>query len=50
MEEIIPDKEDTIEYVNTWVKENAKCKNILTQILQEIWGTIKRLFRRIIGI
>jgi hypothetical protein len=28
---------DTIEEIDIWVKENAKCKTFLTQNIQEIW-------------
>ena len=36
IEEIISGAEDTIENIHTTVKENAKCKKILTQNIQEI--------------
>jgi predicted nucleic acid-binding Zn-ribbon protein len=36
IEERISDIEDTIEKTNTTVKENAKCKDLLTQKIQEI--------------
>jgi hypothetical protein len=42
MEEIISGAEDSIEKMNTKIKENAKCKNILTQNIQEIQDTMKR--------
>jgi uncharacterized coiled-coil protein SlyX len=50
IEERISGAEDTIENINTTVKENAKCKRILTQNIQEIQNTIKRPNLRIIGI
>jgi predicted nucleic acid-binding Zn-ribbon protein len=36
MEERISDVEDSIENMDTTIKENAKCKKILTQNIQEI--------------
>ena len=42
--------EDTIENIDTTVKENAKCKNLLTQNIQEIQDTMRRPNLRIIGI
>ena len=41
--------ENTIEEMDTFVKEN-KSKKILTQNIQEIWGTMKRPNLRIIEI
>jgi hypothetical protein len=35
MEERISDSEDSIENIGTTIKENAKCKKILTQNLQK---------------
>ena len=35
MEEIISGAEDSIENISTTIKENAKCKKILTQNIQE---------------
>jgi hypothetical protein len=46
MEEIISDTEDSIENMDTTIKENAKCKKILTKIQD----TIRRPNLRIIGI
>ena len=43
-------QEDTIENINTTVKENAKSKKILTQNIQEIQDTMRRPNLRIIGI
>jgi hypothetical protein len=39
IEERISGEEDTIENIDTTVKENAKCKNLLTQNIQEIQET-----------
>jgi hypothetical protein len=39
-----------IEEINIWVKENAKFKKFMSENIQEIWGTMKRPIRRIIGI
>ena len=36
MEERISGAEDSIENIGTTIKENAKCKKILTQNIQEI--------------
>jgi hypothetical protein len=36
MEERIPGAEDSIENICTTIKENAKCKKVLTQNIQEI--------------
>jgi uncharacterized coiled-coil protein SlyX len=41
--------EDTIENTDTTVKENAKCKKLLTQNVQEIQDTMRRPNLRIIG-
>jgi chromosome segregation ATPase len=46
IEERISGTEDTIENIDRTVKENAKCKKLLTQNIQEILDTM----RRIIGI
>jgi hypothetical protein len=42
--------EDTIQNIDTTVKENAKIKKILTQNIQEIQDTTRRPNLRIIGI
>jgi uncharacterized coiled-coil DUF342 family protein len=42
MEERISGAEDSIENIGTTIKENAKCKEILTQNIQEIQDTIRR--------
>jgi DNA repair exonuclease SbcCD ATPase subunit len=50
MEERIPGAEDSIENMDTTIKENAKCKKILAQNIQEIQDTMRRLILRIIGV
>jgi hypothetical protein len=50
MEERISGAEDTIENMDTTVKENATCKKVLTQNIQEIQDTMRRPNQRIIGI
>jgi hypothetical protein len=50
IEEGISGAEDTIENIETTIKENVKCKKILTQNIQEIQGTMRRPNLRIIGI
>jgi chromosome segregation ATPase len=50
MKERISSTEDTIENVDTAVKENAKSKKILTQNIQEIQDTMRRPNLRIICI
>ena len=50
MEERISGAEDTIENIDTTVKENAKSKKLLTQNIQEIQDTMRRPNLRIIGI
>jgi chromosome segregation ATPase len=42
MKERISGTEDSIENINTKIKENAKCKDILTQNIQEIHDTMRR--------
>jgi hypothetical protein len=42
--------EDTIENIDTTVKENAKSKKLLTQNIQEIQDTIRRPNLRITGV
>jgi hypothetical protein len=49
IKERISGAEDTIENIDTTVKENANCKNLLTQN-QEIQDTMRRPNLRIIGI
>ena len=41
MEERISGAEDLIENIDTTIKENAKCKKILTQNIQEIQDTMR---------
>ena len=50
VKEKISSSEDSIENMNTTIKENAKFKKILTLSIQEIWDTMRRPNRRIIGI
>jgi uncharacterized coiled-coil protein SlyX len=50
IEERISGAEDTIKNIDTTVKENVKCKNILAQNIQEIQDTMRRPNLRIIGI
>jgi DNA-binding FrmR family transcriptional regulator len=49
MKERISGAEDTIENIDITIKENAKCKKILTQNIQEIQETMKRPNLRIIS-
>ena len=41
-EKRMPAAEDSIENIDTTVKENAKCKKILTQNIQEIQNTMTK--------
>jgi chromosome segregation ATPase len=50
MEERISSAENSIENIDKTIKENAKCKKILTQNIQEIQDTLRRPNLRIIGI
>jgi predicted RNase H-like nuclease (RuvC/YqgF family) len=50
MEERISDSEDSIENMDTTIKENAKCKKILTQNIQDIQDTTRRPNLWIIGV
>ena len=50
MEERISGVEDSIENIGTTIKENAKCKKILTQNIQEIQDKMRRPNVCIIGI
>ena len=50
MEERISGAEDSIENIGTIIKENAKCKKILNQNIQEIQDTIRRPNLQIIGV
>ena len=49
IEERISDTEDTIEEINSLIKEQKKFNKFLRQNTQEIWDTMKRLNLRIIG-
>ena len=49
IEERISGTEDTIEYINTTVKENAKCKKLLVENIQKIHDTRRRQNLRIAG-
>ena len=49
MEERISGTEDSIENISTTIKENKKCKKILTQNIQEIQDTMRRPNLWIIG-
>ena len=50
MKERISGAEDSIENIGTTIKENGKCKKILTQNIQEIQDTIRRPNLRIIEV
>ena len=50
IEERISGAEDTIENIETTVRENEKCKMFLTRNIQEIQDTTRRPNLRIIGI
>jgi hypothetical protein len=50
MEERTSGAEDSIENISTTMKENTKCKKILTQNIQEIQDTMRRPNLRIIGV
>jgi hypothetical protein len=50
MEERISGAEDSMENNDTIIKENGKCKKILTQNIQEIQDTMKRPNLPIIGV
>jgi hypothetical protein len=50
MEERISGAEDPIENIGTTIKDNAKCKKILTQNIQEIQDTMGRPNLQIIGV
>jgi uncharacterized coiled-coil protein SlyX len=41
IEERIPGAEDTIESIDTTIKENTKCKKLLTQNIHEIQDTVR---------
>ena len=48
MEEKISGAEDSLENIGTTIKENGKCKKILTQNIQEMQDTMRRPNRWII--
>jgi chromosome segregation ATPase len=50
MEEKISGAEDSKEKISTTIKENAKCKKILTQNIQEIQDTMRRPNLWIMGV
>ena len=50
MEERISNAEDSIENMETALKENEKCKTILTQNIQEIQNTMRKPNLRKIGV
>ena len=50
IEDRISGAKDTLNNIETTVKENAKCKKLLTQNIQEIQDTVRRPNLRIIGI
>ena len=50
MEERISGAEDSIENIGTTIKQNTKCKRILTQNIQEIQDTMRRPNLQIIGV
>jgi hypothetical protein len=50
MEERISGAEDSIQNMGTTIKENAKCKKILSQNIQEIQDTVRRPNLRITGV
>ena len=50
IEERISGAEDSIENIDTTIKENAKWKNTLTQNIQEIQDTMRRQNLMILGI
>ena len=50
MEERISGAEDSIENIDTTIKENGKCKKIVTQNIQKIQDTMRRPNLWIIGV
>ena len=50
IEERISGAEDSIENMDSTIKENEKCKKLLTQNIQEIHDTMRRSNLQIIGI
>ena len=50
MEERISGAEDSIENISKTIKENTKCKNIITQNIHVIQDTRRRPYLRMIGV
>jgi uncharacterized coiled-coil DUF342 family protein len=50
MKERISGAEDSIENISTTIKDNANCKRILTQNIQEIQDTLRRQNVQITGV
>ena len=50
IEERISGIEDFLENIDTLVEENTKCKELLTQNIQEIQDTLKNSNLRVVGI
>jgi hypothetical protein len=50
MEERISGAEDSIENMDTTIKEKAECKNILTKNIQEMQDTMRKPNLSIIGV
>jgi hypothetical protein len=50
MEKRISGAEDSKENMDTRIKENEKCKEFLTQNIQEIYDTMRRPNLRMVGI
>jgi hypothetical protein len=50
MKERISGAEDSIENMGTTIKENAKCRKLLTQNIQKVQDTMRRPNLQIIGV
>jgi hypothetical protein len=50
MEERISGAKDSIENIDTTIKENTQCKKTLTQNIEEIQDTMRRPTLQIIGV
>ena len=50
IKERLSDTEDTLEEINSLIKEQNKSNKFLTQNIQEIWDTVKGSNLRIIGV
>jgi hypothetical protein len=46
----LPCSNDIIENIDTTVKENKKCRKLLTEIIQEVWDTMRKPNLKIVGI